>query len=119
MAYEPPAGYIGSKRLESDGKKDAHRELDDKKAETCTKDNALLQFRSYVKFYYPDWKIYGKPQVKELTEGFESPCSYQIQFTTSDPHLQYITEKEVIAVQIAFTFDYSRYRFTTIRGMLY
>jgi hypothetical protein len=94
-------------------------DADLKRKENCTEENALIQFRSYMKFYYPDWKIYGKPKVKESSEEFGSPCSYQIQFTTSDPHMTYYTQKEVMIVEISFTFDYSRYRFKTIRGTLY
>ena len=83
-----------------------------KKIFNCTEEHALENFRSYMKFYYPDWKIYGKPVVKE-----QSDCIYRIQFTTLDPHSRY--EREVIIVEISYNYDYSRYNFTTIRGTLY
>jgi len=82
------------------------------KQESCTSKNALQQFNSYMKFYYPDWKIYGKPVINE-----SSDCTYRIQFTTMDPHIRY--QKEVIIVEISFNFDYSKYYFNTIRGTLY
>jgi magnesium-transporting ATPase (P-type) len=82
------------------------------KAETCTPESALENFKSYMKFNYPDWKIYGKPVVQE-----QSDCTYRIQFTTLDPHIRY--EKEVMVVEISFNYDYSRYSVTPIRGTLY
>lgn len=83
-----------------------------KKNITCTEEHALEDFKSYMKFYYPDWKIYGKPVVKE-----QSDCTYRIQFTTLDPHIKY--EREVIIVEISYNYDYSRYTCRTIRGTLY
>jgi hypothetical protein len=77
----------------------------------CTSERALKDFYSYMKFYYPDYKIYGKPVVKE-----HSTCTYRIQFTTSNPHFY---EKEVMIVEITFNNYNTRYRFSTIRGMLY
>ena len=84
------------------------------KALACNEENALSDFKSYMKFYYPDWKIYGKPVVRE-----QSDCTYRIQFTTRDPHIPYFPEKEVIIVEISYTDDYSKYHFRTIRGTLY
>jgi|GEM_PF-6735329 len=86
--------------------------LDVIKAFTCTEENALANFKSYMKFYYPDWKIYGSPVVKD-----QSDCTYRIQFTTLDPHIRY--EREVMIVEISYNYDYSRYSFRTIRGTLY
>jgi len=83
-----------------------------KKEETCTIESALKYFQSYMKFYYPDWKIYGKPVVRQMSD-----CTYQIQFTTMDPHIRY--QKEVMIVEISFNYDYSQYTFRTIRGTIY
>jgi hypothetical protein len=83
-----------------------------KKEETCTIENAVENFQSYMKFYYPDWKIYGKPVVRETFD-----CTYQVQFTTMDPNIRY--QKEVIIVEISFNYDYTRYTFRTVRGTLY
>jgi multisubunit Na+/H+ antiporter MnhB subunit len=85
---------------------------DSKKAEKCTQDNALLQFRSYMKFYYPDWKIYGNPTTRESAD-----CTFQVEFTTMNPRIKY--EKEVIVVEIEFVEDYTKYYFRTVRGLLY
>jgi hypothetical protein len=65
-----------------------------------------------MKFYYPDWKIYGNPVVKEQTD-----CTFRIQFTTIDPHIK--LEKEIIIAEISYSYEYTRYRFKTIRGTLY
>lgn len=83
-----------------------------KKAENCTSKNALENFQSYMKFYYPDWKIYGKPVVRE-----QSDCTFEIQFTTMNPHFRY--EKEVMIVEISFDYDFSHYYFRKVRGTLY
>lgn len=83
-----------------------------KKAETCNEEQAIRDFKSYMKFYYPDWKIYGNPVVRE-----QSDCEYRVQFTTLDPHIKY--EREVIIVEISYTYDYTKYNFRTIRGTLY
>lgn len=83
-----------------------------KKAETCNEEQALLDFKSYMRFYYPDWRIFGKPVVQE-----QSDCTYRIQFTTLDPHIRY--EREVIIVEISYNYDYTKYNFRTIRGTLY
>lgn len=81
----------------------------------CTVENALEQFYSYMKFNYPDWHIYGKPVVFE-----NSDCSYKIRFTTMDPHLKILDEKEVIVVEISFAgVKYDTYYFRVIRGTLY
>jgi hypothetical protein len=82
------------------------------KSTYCTEKNALENFHSYMKFYYPDWKIYGKPVVRE-----QSDCTFEIQFTTMDPHIK--LEKEVIIVEISFDYDFSHYYFKKIRGTLY
>lgn len=82
------------------------------KAETCTTANALKNFKSYMKFNYPDWKIYGNPVVQE-----QSDCSYRIQFTTIDPHIR--LEKEIIVVEISFHLFSNQYSITNIRGTLY
>lgn len=82
------------------------------RAKNCTKENALYQFYSYMKFYYPDWKIYGKPITQK-----SSDCKFEIQFTTMDPHIK--LEKEIIIVEISFSFDGSEYYFNKIRGTLY
>lgn len=89
-------------------------EIELKRAENCTGENALINFQSYMKFYYPDWKIYGKPVVME-----QSDCKYEIQFTTMNPHYKYFREKEIMIVQISFNYDYSSYYFETVRGTLY
>lgn len=83
-----------------------------KKAETCNEEQALLDFKSYMKFYYPDWKIYGNPVVKE-----QSDCTFRVQFTTLDPHIRY--QKEVIIVEISYNYNYTEYYFRTVRGTLY
>lgn len=82
------------------------------KIETCNEEQALIDFRSYMKFYYPDWKIYGKPVVIE-----QSDCTYRVQFTTLDPHIKY--EREVIVIEISYNYNYTQYYFRTIRGTLY
>lgn len=87
-------------------------QYDLKKTETCTSEYALKNFQAYMKFYYPDWKIYGQPLVKE-----HSDCTYRIQFTTLDPHIRY--EKEIMVVEISYSYDYIRYKFRAIRGTLY
>ncbi len=79
---------------------------------TCTEKHALEDFKSYMKFYYPDWKIYGQPVVKK-----QSDCTYRIQFTTLDPHIKY--EREVIIIEIYYNYDYTTYSCKTIRGTLY
>jgi hypothetical protein len=83
-----------------------------KKAETCNEEQALRDFKSHMKFYYPDWKIYGNPVVRE-----QSDCAYRVQFTTLDPHIKY--EREVIIVEISYAYDYTKYNFRIIRGTLY
>ena len=92
----------------------SHHEL--KKAENCTEKNVLYQFESYMKFSYPDWKVYGKPVVQETSD-----CVYQIRFTSMNPHLKKlgVGEKEIIIVQISFTYDYGNYYFRIVRGTLY
>lgn len=82
------------------------------KANTCTEQNAIEQFESYMKFYYPDWKIYGKPVARE-----QSDCLYQVQFTTMNPHIRY--EKEVMIAEISFNDDYTKYYFRIVRGTIY
>lgn len=82
-----------------------------KRIATCTKENALKQFKSYMKFYYPDWKISGKPVVIE-----QSDCTYRIQFTTNNPHF---SDREIMIAQISFNYDYSTFNFEMIRGVLY
>lgn len=87
-------------------------EREQKKAENCTSEVALENFNSYMKFYYPDWKIYGKPVIRE-----QSDCIFEIQFTTMNPHIRY--EKEVGIVEISFDYDFSHYYFRIVRGTLY
>jgi len=53
------------------------------KSENCTQESALKAFRSYMNFYYPDWKIYGNPVIKEMSD-----CIYRVQFSTMDPHIK-------------------------------
>ena len=65
-----------------------------------------------MKFYYPDWKLYGSPIVIE-----ESDCIYRIQFITLDPHTRY--QREVIIAEISYDYNFSHYSFRTVRGTLY
>ena len=88
--------------------------LDLSKLEVCTPTHALKNFNSYMKFYYPDWKIYGDMVVKE-----QSDCVYRIQFKTQDPDLKYINDKEVMIAEISYNYDYTRYTVTMIRGYLH
>lgn len=83
-----------------------------KKSETCTTENAIEDFKYYMKFYYPDWKIYGNPIAIE-----SSDCAYSIQFTTMNPHIRY--RKEVMIAEITFSSDFNSYYFKTTRGVLY
>lgn len=100
--------FIEDKNIESPAP--SERAL--KKAEFCTEETALVNFKSHMKFYYPDWKIFGKPVVRE-----GSDCGYQIQFTTINPHLRY--EREVMIAKISFSSDFSSYYFSMVRGTIY
>jgi hypothetical protein len=82
------------------------------KSENCTQESALKAFRSYMNFYYPDWKIYGNPVIKEMSD-----CIYRVQFSTMDPHIKW--EREVIIAEISLNDDGHHYKFKTIRGELY
>jgi serine/threonine protein kinase len=85
------------------------------KAITCTEQQALGDFKLYMKFNYPDWQIIGNPQVLEHAD-----CTYRVQFTTLDPayHGDWMF-KEVIIGEISYSDDYQRYYFRTIRGWLH
>jgi hypothetical protein len=76
----------------------------------CTGEDVIQGFKSYMKFYYPDWKIYGKPVSKE-----KSDCNFEIQFTTKNPFLD---EKEIIIVEISLYKGKVDF-FKVIRGNLY
>ena len=83
-----------------------------KKLLACTAESAKGDFLSYMKFNYPDYKIYGEPVVRE-----QDDCVYEIQFTTRKQ--EDYAEKEVVIAQISYDYDYSHYYFKTIRGVLY
>jgi hypothetical protein len=87
-------------------------EQERKKKASCNEDKALQLFHSYMKFNYPDYKIYGKPVVKKYDE-----CTFRVQFTSIDPHIQY--QKEVFIVQISINAYEETYNFSEIRGTLY
>jgi hypothetical protein len=87
--------------------------LEVRKKQTCTKASALENFEYYMKFYYPDWKIYGSPGVIENSE-----CTYRIQFTTLDPAYDYSEFKVVIIVEISWDNDFTHFYFNVIRGHL-
>jgi hypothetical protein len=85
--------------------------------ELCNEKMALEKFRAHMKFYYPDWKIYGKPMIKNTSD-----CIYEIQFKTADPHLHYSSDKEVIIVRMNLkfeNFETGTIYFNVIRGELY
>lgn len=84
----------------------------EKKNQTCNEEQVRRDFDSYMKFNYPDWKIYGNPIIQVYSD-----CTYRIQFTTMNPKIRY--EKEIIIVEIAYTPDLEHYNFRTIRGVLY
>lgn len=84
----------------------------EKKAATCNEDQVKRDFQSYMKFNYPDWKIYGDPIIQLFSD-----CTYRVQFTTMNPRLRY--KKEIIIIEIAYTSDLEHYNFNTIRGILY
>jgi serine/threonine protein kinase len=83
------------------------------KINTCTEENALANFNSYMNFKYPDYKIISKPIVKEVSD-----CVYQIQFTSIDPRYWASKEKEIFIVEISYDYEYEHYYFKEIRGVL-
>jgi hypothetical protein len=83
----------------------------------CSEITALEKFKQHMKFYYPDYKIYGQPVIKQSDD-----CIYEVQFQTINPHEKFLNEKEVVIVKVNLRPPYFKYgttTFETIRGELY
>lgn len=107
----------GARRYDKNGsivKPDFFIKNDEKE---CSEIIALEKFKSHMKFYYPDWKIYGQPVIKQSDD-----CIYEVQFQTINPHEKFLNEKEVVIVKVNLRPPYFKYgttTFETIRGELY
>lgn len=95
--------------------KDNISQQQNKKSINCNQDSVLSVFKQHMDFNYPDWKIIGTPVVKE-----SSDCTYQIRFSSYNPHLKEVgvSEKVLFIIQMNFTND-DKYNFSVIRGTLY
>lgn len=86
--------------------------INTRKDTTCTKERTLKNFYSYMKFYYPDWKVSGAPVIKD-----QGNCIYRIRFATLNPHLLF--EREIVIVEISYDDDYVKYYVKVLRGYLH
>jgi hypothetical protein len=85
------------------------------KSKVCNEDTALENFRYWMDFNYPDWKIFGEVSIVSAGD-----CAYNLRFTTINPNLiGYGGDKEVIVVQLNYVNDYQQFNVKFLRGILY
>ncbi len=81
----------------------------------CNIENAERNFKSWLEFKYPDWKIISDLKIQESGD-----CEYDIRFTVLNPYLsKYVRTEEIVVVRISFVDAYEKYSIKFLRGVIY
>ena len=79
----------------------------------CTKNEALRNFKDWMAFYHPQWKIRSKINIISSGNDFSDDCSYKISLLVYNAEYE---ETGTLIVEINFESDwsYSKYRIEII-----
>jgi hypothetical protein len=82
----------------------------------CNKDAVEDNFKSWMKFTYPKWKI-----VSDITIQESDDCEYRIQCSLRDPHMAKlgVWENEVCIFDFQYKENYDKYLVTRTKGTIY
>lgn len=90
--------------------------IDLTREQLCNEITVEENFRYWMDFKYPDWKIYD-----DIVIVSSGDCSYNLRFTTINPHLSKfgMEEKSIIVAQFDYTNNYEEFSVKILRGTLY
>jgi hypothetical protein len=99
------------KMVREQAKEDSSKQIE--KTKMCTEKNAITNFKNYMSFYYPTWKIQNDPKISS-----DGDCSFEISALVKSTKYGGVGDAETLVVEINFWAQdyYKKFGFHVIKS---